>query len=134
VNRIRFTHKRHSNQKMDYYTTINTTARELRGYAAKEIHMNFGEGYFRYWAEDEGGVAIAKEYQVTFRKHFGDRITGEIDDALYAAGRSVGYLMVSLFDSDTDIDDIVRIVTSFINEQVTNMEHWCDHLCNSFLH
>ena len=119
---------------MNYYTTIIATARELRGYAAKEIHMNFGEGYFRDWAEDEGGVAIAKEYQVAFKKHFGDRITGEIDDALYAAGRSVGYLMVSLFDSDTDIDDMVRIVTSFINEQVTNMEEWCDHLYNSFPH
>lgn len=119
---------------MDYYTAINATARELRGYAAKEIHVNFGEGYFRYWAEDEGGVAIAQEYQATFKKHFGDRITSEIDDALYAAGRSVGYLMVSLFDSDTDIDDMVRIVTSFINEQVTNMEEWCDKLSNSFPH
>jgi hypothetical protein len=117
---------------MDYDTAINATARELRGFAAKEIHVNFGEGYFRHWAEDEGGVALGKEYQSTFKKHFGDRITTEIADALYVAGRSVGYLMVSLFDSDTDIDDMVRIVTSFVNEQVTSMDEWCDKLSNSF--
>ena len=117
---------------MDYYTTINTTARELRGYAAKEIHMNFGEGYFRQWAEDEGGVAFGKEYQNTFKKYFGERITPAISDKLYNSGRSIGYLLVGLFDADTDIDDMVRIVVSFVINQVENTDHWCEELCDSF--
>ena len=117
---------------MEYDKSISKVARELRGFAAKEVHMNFGEGYFRQWAEDEGGVEFGKEYQSVFKKVFGDRITNEINDHLYTAGRSVGYLMVSLFDVDMDIDDMVRIVTSFINEQIMNTVEWCDALADSF--
>jgi hypothetical protein len=117
---------------MDYDTSISKVSRELRGFAAKEVHMNFGEGYFREWANDEGGVEFAKEYQSVFKKVFGDRITNEINDHLYTAGRSVGYLLVSLFDVDMDIDDMVRIVTSFVNEQVTNTGEWCEALADSF--
>ena len=117
---------------MDYGTTISKVARELRGFAAKEVHMHFGEGYFRQWAEDEGGVEFGKEYQSVFKKYFGDRITNDINDHLYTAGRSVGYLMVSLFDVDMDIDDIVRIVTSFVNEQIMNTVEWCEVLADSF--
>jgi hypothetical protein len=118
--------------EMEYETSIAKASRELRGFAAKEVHMNFGEGYFREWADDEGAVEFAKEYQAVFKKYFGDRITNEINDHLYTAGRSVGYLLVSLFDVDMDIDDMVRIVTSFVNEQVMNTVEWCEALADSF--
>jgi hypothetical protein len=113
---------------MDYETAIKSVVRDLRGHVAKEVHMNFGEGYFRQWAEDDGGVAIAKEYQSTFKKYFGERITSEIDDVIYAAGRSVGYLLIGLFETDADIDDVVRTVVSFVINQVTNMDEWCNKL------
>lgn len=117
---------------MDYETAIKSSVRDLRGYAAKEIHMNFGEGYFRQWAEDEGGVAFGKEYQSTFKKYFGERITPAIDDKLYSSGRCVGYLLVGLFDTDTDIDDVVRIVVSFVINQIENTDEWCEELSDSF--
>lgn len=117
---------------MEYENAIKNVVRELRGYVVKEVHMNFGEGYFRQWAEDEGGVAFGKEYQSTFKKYFGDRITSEIDDALYVAGRSIGYLLVGLFDTDADIDDVVRIAVSFVINQVAHMDEWCNKLSHSF--
>jgi len=48
--------------------------------------------------------------------------------------QSVFYATTSfgLMRPDTDIDDMVRIVTSFVNEQVTSMDEWCDKLSNSF--
>jgi len=117
---------------MDYETSIAKASRELRGFAAKEVHMNFGEGYFREWAEVDAGHEFGNEYQSVFKKFFGDRITNEINDHLYTAGRSVSYLIEALIDTDTDIDDFVRVITSFISIQISDMNNSCEALADSF--
>ncbi|NDB87255.1 MAG: hypothetical protein EB127_31920 [Alphaproteobacteria bacterium] len=109
---------------MDYEQTLSKVARELRGFAAKEIHMNYEEG--PEWAEDIGGGMFGQAYQEIYKKYFGERITPTIHEKILVAGRSVGYLMFSLYESDTDIDDMVRIVTSFITSQVTYTNEWCE--------
>ena len=111
---------------MDYEQTLSKVARELRGFAAKEIHMNYEEG--PEWAEDIGGGMFGQAYQEIYKKYFGERITPSINEKILIAGRSVGYLISSLYESDIDIDDMVRITTSFMTSQVSNMSDWCDEL------
>jgi hypothetical protein len=115
---------------MDYEQTLSKVARELRGYAAKEIFMNYEDG--EIWVETEG-LDFVKEYITVFKKYFGERITSTIEDRIIVAGKSIEYLLLALYKSDTDIDDMIRITTSFISSQVRDMSNWCDELVQSFL-
>jgi hypothetical protein len=115
---------------MDYEQTLSKVARELRGFAAKEIHMNYEDG--PVWIETEG-LDFSQEYIRVFKKHFGERITSTIQDQIHVAGKSIEYLILALFESDTDIDDMVRITTSFVSSQVEDMSNWCDKLGESFI-
>ena len=115
---------------MDYEQTLSKVARELRGFAAKEIHMNYEDG--PVWIETEG-LDFSQEYIKVFKKHFGERITSTIQDQIHVAGKSIEYLLLALFESDTDIDDMVRITTSFVSSQVEDMSNWCDELSDSFV-
>jgi hypothetical protein len=115
---------------MDYEETLSKVTRELRGYAAKEIFMNYEDG--PVWIETEG-LDFSQEYIRVFKKHFGDRITTTIQDQIHVAGKSIEYLILALFESDTDIDDMVRITTSFVSSQVEDMSNWSDELGESFI-
>lgn len=115
---------------MDYEQTLNKVARELRGYVAKEIFMNYEDG--PVWVETEG-LDFVQEYINVFKKHFGERITPTIRDQIHVAGKSIEYLLLSLYKSDTDIDDMIRTTTSFVSLQVLDMINWCDELSESFL-
>ena len=112
---------------MNYDQTLSKVLKELRGFAAREIYINYEEG--PEWAEDMFGQA----YQEFYKKHFGERITPTIHEKILVAGKSVGYLIYSLYESDIDIDDMARITTSFITSQLTNMSEWCDELRESFI-
>jgi hypothetical protein len=116
---------------MDYEQKLSKVARELRGFAAKEIHMNYED--VRVWAEMEACDEFIQEYINVFRKHFGDKITPKIEDQILVAGSSIEYLLLALHESDTDVDDMVRITTSFISSQVLDMINWCDELSESCL-
>jgi hypothetical protein len=115
---------------MAYEQTLSKVSRELRGYIAKEIHMNYEDG--PVWIETEG-LDFVQEYIRVFKKHFGERITSTIQDQIHVAGKSIEYLILALFESDTDIDDMVRITTSFVSSQVEDMSNWCDELGESFI-
>ena len=118
---------------MDYEETLSKVIRELRGYCAKEIYMNYEDcRHFKMWVECDGGIEIAGEYVRLFKKYFGERINDTIEDRIFVAGKSIEYLMGSLYDSDTDIDDMVRIVNSFMTLQLNDMSNWCDDLSSSF--
>jgi len=110
---------------MDYEQTLSKVARELRGFAAKEIFMNYEDG--EIWVETEG-LDFVKEYITVFKKYFGDKITSTIEDRIFVSGKSIEYLLLALYKSDTDIDDMIRIVTSFVSLQVKDMSNWCDEL------
>lgn len=116
---------------MDYEQTLSKVARELRGFAAKEIHMNYEDG--RIWAEMEACDEFIQEYINVFKKYFGEKITTTIEDRILVAGSSIEYLLLALHESDTDVDDMVRITTSFISSQVLDMINWCDELSESCL-
>lgn len=87
--------------------------------------MNYEDG--PVWIETEG-LDFAQEYIKIFKKHFGEKITTTIEDRIFVAGKSIEYLLLALFESDTDIDDMVRITTSFVSSQVEDMSNWCDEL------
>jgi hypothetical protein len=114
---------------MEYEETLSKVARELRGFAAKEIFMNYEDG--EIWVETEG-LDFVQEYIRVFKKHFGERITSTIEDQIHIAGKSIEYLLLALYKSDTDIDDMIRTVTSFVSLQVKDMSNWCDELSSSF--
>ena len=116
---------------MDYEQTLSKVARELRGFAAKEIHMNYEDG--RIWVEMEACDEFIQEYINVFKKYFGEKITTTIEDRILVAGSSIEYLLLALHESDTDVDDMVRITTSFISSQVLDMINWCDELSESCL-
>ena len=111
---------------MSYTQTLEIVAAELCEYSTKMIRMNYNRGL--RWAAGRGNLEFADAYQYIFKKYFKDEIDNQTWLKLQVAGRSIGFLIEALYDSEIEVDGMIRIVNTYLTAQVKRTRLWCSEL------
>jgi hypothetical protein len=110
---------------MAYYQKFQLVRSSLITHFRECISENY-ERMFDMWLMCEADMVFGHGYQNTFKEHFGDYITDEINAQLWFAGKNIIYAInsfISLKNAYYELNELLEFVETFVSEQLDNFDN-----------
>jgi hypothetical protein len=92
------------------------------------VQKYYEGGYFNIEISDPHG--ICEMYEDEFKKEFGSFVTERVKNALFMAGKMLGFAVQAhkSTTSDFNINKLIDYVRTFVEVQFDDFDNWCDDI------